>query len=58
MEGCCIFIGKASNDEIIIQKEELKDAKFVGVEEAKKLITYRNDLDILYKAIKHLNIGK
>ncbi len=52
------FIGKASNDEIIIQKEELKDAKFVGVEEAKKLITYRNDLDILFKAIEHLNIGK
>ncbi len=52
------FVGKANNNDIIIQKEELQDAKFVGIEEAKKLITYRNDLDILFKAIKHLNIGK
>ncbi len=50
------FIGKALNNKIIEQKEEIEIAKFATIKEALNLITYDNSKEMLKKALLDLNI--
>ncbi len=54
MKDVIFFIGKATNDNISIQEEEIRHADFYSPEEAKKLITFDNDQQIFRKALKYL----
>lgn len=50
------FLAKAINDNIVIQKEELLEAKWVKISDVESILTYDN-LKVLWKDI-YLNIQK
>lgn len=47
------FLATVSKSTITKQDEEIKNASFVNVEKAKKLITYKNDLHIFKLALEY-----
>ncbi len=50
------FIAKSEKDTITIQESEIAESSFYDIQKAKKLITFDNDLQIFYKALKHKGI--
>ena len=50
LKDVIFFVAKPINHNTIRQESEIKKTNFYTIEEAKKLITYDNDLDILKKA--------
>ncbi|XMB71490.1 NUDIX domain-containing protein [Mycoplasmatota bacterium WC30] len=47
------FIAKSIKNDITIQETEIAESGFYNVQEAKKLITFDNDLKIFDMALKH-----
>jgi len=52
------FLAKATTNSIIIQQEEISISGFYSIEKATETITFRQDLDILSKAVKFYNAWK
>lgn len=48
------FIAIPKSKEVIIQKEELQNAKWIEIYDALNLVTYEDDKRILKKAIKYI----
>lgn len=56
MKDVVFFVAKALNENIVVQKLELKEAKFTSIKKAKKQITFESDLEIFEKALKYLKL--
>jgi len=56
MKDVVFFIGKALNEDIIIQEDELQNAGFYSVSDAKSMITYDQDLQIFNHAVAYIDI--
>lgn len=55
MKDVIYFIAYAKNKEVTIQESELIDYKWLTLDEAVDLVTYKEDKEILRKAINYLN---
>lgn len=52
------FLGEALSNELVIQKKELIEADWYTYEEAHRLVTYRNEKDVLSDAYAYLKMVK
>lgn len=53
------YLMKYAGGEIVPQKEEIDEAKFIPVEEVEKVLTYPTDKEMFEKALKELkSLGK
>ena len=51
------FIGKAISDDLIIDPNELLEAKWVNAEEAKDYFKYQETIDVYEEALRYLEVN-
>jgi len=55
MKDVVFFLGITEQSEIVVQKEELQEARFVSQSEAISLLTFENDKQAFMKAVAFLD---
>ena len=52
------FLGYAGDDHVVKQEEEISEIQWVLLEKADTVVTFKNDKNLIHRAISHLGLGR